>query len=186
MSTPSNSSDLPGSPDLAVHSLPALNAMTREAFVAALGPVFEHASWIADAVWIERPFDSTELLHAAMLRVLRASSQSQQIEFLRGHPPLSGIAVKAGTMTADSIAEQASARLQDLSHIEEEALDRLNRGYQERHGFPFIVCVRHYTRAGIFAELASRSARSPDQELDEALRQIGFISRARLERRIAG
>ncbi|GAA4351406.1 hypothetical protein GCM10023165_39560 [Variovorax defluvii] len=44
--------------------------------------------------------------------------------------------------------------------------------------------ARHYNKAGLLAELASRTAREPGQDVAEALRQIGFISRARLERRL--
>ncbi len=164
--------------------LRAVNAMERSAFTAALGDIFEHSPWVADAAWAGRPFASVTALHAAMMAAVRASGRSRQIEFLRGHPPLSGAAVRAGTMTSDSIAEQRSAGLEALSAAEEEALARMNRDYEARHGIPFIVCVRHYTRAGIFAELASRSARDPVQELDEAMRQIGFITGLRLAARL--
>lgn len=160
-----------------------VNAMARSAFTAVLGDVFEHSPWVAEAAWAARPFASVTALHEAMMSVVRSSDKHRQIAFLRGHPPLSGHAVRAGTMTSDSIAEQASAGLETLSAIEEESLARLNRDYEARHGIPFIVCVRHYTRAGIFAELASRTARDPAQELDEAMRQIGFITGLRLTAR---
>lgn len=165
--------------------LRAVNAMARSSFVAALGDVFEHAPWVAEAAWTERPFASVAALHEAMMAVVRSSGKSRQIEFLRGHPPLSGRAVRAGTMTSDSIAEQQSAGLEALSASEEESLARMNRDYESRHGIPFIVCVRHYTRAGIFAELASRAARDPAQELDEAMRQVGFITGLRLAARLS-
>ena len=44
-------------------TLADLNAMDRDAFVAALGPTFEHAPWVAAGAWSERPFDSAEALH---------------------------------------------------------------------------------------------------------------------------
>src|SRR5258707_15481900 len=40
-----------------------LNAMEREAFVAACGPVFEHSPWIAQRAWSLRPFASASDLH---------------------------------------------------------------------------------------------------------------------------
>jgi len=165
--------------------LPTVNSMARSAFVSALGDVFEHSSWVAEAAWSQRPFATVEAIHEAMMAAVRASSRSRQIEFLRGHPPLSGSAVRDGTMTSDSIAEQRSAGLDALSPSEEESLSRMNRDYESRHGIPFIVCVRHYTRAGLFAELASRSARDPAQELDEAMRQVGFITGLRLAKRLS-
>jgi len=170
----------------ATHDLRALNAMDRAAFSAALGETFEHSPWVADAAWANRPFASVQALHDAMMAVVHDCGRGRQIEFLRGHPELSAGAVRAGALTADSMAEQKGAGLGALSAGEEEALARMNKAYSLRHGFPFIVCARHYTKAGIFAELASRSAREPGQELAEALRQIGFITRMRLERRVGG
>ena len=54
--------------------------------------------------------------------------------------------------------------------------------YLARHGFPFIICVRHYTREGIFAALERRIERGTQQEQDEALAQIASITRGRLDR----
>ena len=168
----------------ATHDLRALNAMDRAAFTAALGDTFEHSPWVAEAAWAQRPFATVQALHDAMMAAVYACGRGRQIEFLRGHPELSASAVRAGGLTADSMDEQKSAGLGALSAGEEALLARRNKAYAQRHGFPFIACVRHYTRAGIFAELASRTAREPGQELAEALRQIGFITRMRLERRV--
>ncbi|OUL98385.1 2-oxo-4-hydroxy-4-carboxy-5-ureidoimidazoline decarboxylase [Variovorax sp. JS1663] len=173
------------STELHTLDLRALNAMDRAAFTAALGETFEHSPWVAEAAWAARPFDSVQALHDAMMAVVLDCGRSRQIEFLRGHPELSAGAVRAGALTADSMDEQKGAGLGALSGSEEESLARLNKAYRARHGFPFIACARHYTKAGILAELASRTAREPGQDLAEALRQIGFITRARLERRLA-
>ncbi|WP_076998094.1 2-oxo-4-hydroxy-4-carboxy-5-ureidoimidazoline decarboxylase [Variovorax sp. KK3] len=173
------------STELHTLDLRALNAMDRAAFTAALGETFEHSPWVAEAAWAARPFATVQALHDAMMAVVLDCGRSRQIEFLRGHPELSAAAVRANSMTADSMDEQKSAGLGTLSASEEDSLARLNKAYRTRHGFPFIACARHYTKPGIFAELASRGAREPGQDLGEALRQIGFISRMRLERRLA-
>ena len=47
--------------------LAALNRLDRDAFVALLGGVFEHAAWVAEAAFPARPFASVEALHAAMM-----------------------------------------------------------------------------------------------------------------------
>lgn len=169
----------------AVHSLDELNAMAHEAFVAALGEVFEYAPWVAEAAARQRPFDSVEALHRAMLAAVHASPREQTVRFLCGHPELSAGAVRSGTLTSDSQQEQQSAGLGELAQQQGERLAALNQAYRSRHGFPFIACVRHYTRAGLFAELASRTERGTEQEFAEALRQIGFISGLRLAQRVA-
>lgn len=168
-----------------VPTLDELNTMTQAAFVAALGEVFEYAPWVAETAARQRPFDSIDALHGAMLAAVHASPREQTVRFLCGHPELSASAVRSGTLTSDSQQEQQSAGLGDLEQAQGERLVALNQSYRSRHGFPFIACVRHYTRAGLFAELASRTARGTEEEFAEALRQIGFISRLRLAQRCA-
>lgn len=166
-------------------TLAELNTMTREAFVAALGEVFEYAPWVAESAAAQRPFNSLDALHASMLAAVHASPREQTVRFLCGHPELSATAVRSGTLTSDSQQEQQSAGLGDLEQEQGERLAALNKTYLTRHGFPFIACVRHYTRAGLFAELTSRTERDTEQEFAEALRQISFISRLRLSQRVS-
>ena len=168
-----------------IPTLDELNVMTHADFAAALGEVFEYAPWVAEAAAQQRPFASLDALHQAMLAAVHGSPREQTLHFLCGHPELSASAVRSGTLTVDSQQEQQSAGLGDLAQEQGERLAELNQAYRTRHGFPFIACVRHYTRAGLFAELASRVERGTEQEFAEALRQIGFISRLRLSQRVS-
>ena len=59
--------------------LAALNAMDRDAFVAAVGPTFENSPWVAQAAWARRPFADTDALHAAMLDVVREAPHERRI-----------------------------------------------------------------------------------------------------------
>ena len=130
--------------------LAALNAMYRDAFVAAIGPTFENAPWVAASAWNRRPFASVGALHAAMLDVVCAAPDQRQLAFLCGHPELAGREARAGTMTSESVGEQKSAGLNALTAAELGEMQRLNRAYRERHGFPFIIAVRANTKQQIF------------------------------------
>jgi 2-oxo-4-hydroxy-4-carboxy-5-ureidoimidazoline decarboxylase len=99
---------------------------------------------------------------------------------LRAHPELAGREAEAGELTDSSEAEQASAGLNRLSPVELASFRRLNVAYRDKHGFPFVVCVRHYTKAGILAELARRAERDTEAERDEALAQVRFIALLRV------
>ncbi|KAK46801.1 OHCU decarboxylase [Caballeronia jiangsuensis] len=165
-------------------NLEPVNAFDHATFVGAFASVFEHFPQAAEGAWSARPFASATALHDAMMNVIRRMDDTSQRAFLNLHPLLSGANIRAGTMTADSDAEQKSAGLDAMSAEQEASLDRLNAAYLERHGFPFIICVRHYTREGIFSALERRIGRSTQQELDEALAQIASISRARLNARL--
>jgi 2-oxo-4-hydroxy-4-carboxy-5-ureidoimidazoline decarboxylase len=160
--------------------LAALNAMDRAAFIAVLGPTFENAPWVADGAWSQRPFASVTALHAAMLDVVRQAPDDRKLAFLCGHPELAGREAQAGTMTSESVGEQKSAGLNALTSAELEEMQRLNRAYRERHGFPFIIAVRANTKQQIFDAMRTRAARSTDVERGAALDQIGLITRGRI------
>ena len=165
--------------------LDAVNQMDRDAFVAALGSSFEHSPWVARGAWAARPFASIDALHAAMMAVVRRAPRAVQIAFLCAHPELAGQEARAGTMTRESVGEQASAGLDALSRAEIDELRALNARYRERHGFPFIVAVRRYRKAEIFEQLRRRVERDGAAELAEALEQIAAITRLRVEAKVA-
>lgn len=166
--------------------LAALNAMDRDRFVATLGPTFENAPWIAQAAWARRPFASLDALHAAMLDIVRQAPDDLQLAFLCGHPELAGREAQAGTMTAESVGEQGSAGLHALSREELAEIQRLNRNYRERHGFPFIIAVRRSTKQQIFEAMRLRTARDTAAERREALALIGLITRDRIDALVQG
>ena len=163
--------------------LDTLNAMPAATFVAALGTVFEDAPWVAATAAGMRPFATVAALHAAMMDVLRAAPLPEVLAFLRGHPELGGAAARAGTIGADSTAEQAALGLQRPS---DEGISALNAAYGARFGFPFIVCVRRHTRASVLAQFRRRLAADPAAEHATALEEIGYITRLRLVDRADG
>jgi 2-oxo-4-hydroxy-4-carboxy-5-ureidoimidazoline decarboxylase len=161
--------------------LASVNEMNREAFVAALGSTFEHSPWVAEGAWAARPFASVDALHAALFSVVQRAPRETQIAFLCGHPELAGKEAQAGTMTSESVGEQASAGLDALSRDEAAELRALNARYLRRHGFPFIIAVRRYRKSEIFSQLRQRCESDSDTELAESLRQIATITRLRVE-----
>jgi 2-oxo-4-hydroxy-4-carboxy-5-ureidoimidazoline decarboxylase len=166
--------------------LAALNAMDRDAFVAAIGPTFENAPWVAANAWTRRPFASVGALHAAMLDVVRAAPDGRQLAFLCGHPELAGREAQAGTMTTESVGEQKSAGLNALTSAELDEMQRLNRAYRERHGFPFIIAVRANTKQQIFESIRARTSQTTEIERRAALEQIGLITRGRIDALVSG
>lgn len=162
-------------------ALNKINAMGQAEFVACLGPVFENSPWVAAQAWSQRPFNDVASLHSAMFNAVRAHDQATQLAFLGAHPDLAGREARQGTMTVESTAEQQSAGLNHLSAFEAARLDTLNRDYRDRHGFPFIICARHYTKSGIMADFEYRLTRETAAEFAEALRQISYISSYRLD-----
>lgn len=174
---------MPSTP-LDTTDLATLNAMAKDPFIQALGDIFEHSPDVAEAAWDARPFHSVDALHDAMMASVRARGIDARKAFFDRHPELSANALRGGGLTRASVGEQTSAGLDALTDEEESRLQQMNRRYRDRHGFPFIICVRHYTKAGIFFELEHRLSRETAFELDYALNQIKAITRRRLDQRV--
>jgi len=164
-----------------VTTLTDINAMDEAAFVQALGGVFEHSPWVAQRAFARRPFASVDALHAAMVAVVDRAAEAEKLALLRAHPELAGKAAIRGELTADSTSEQSGAGLAQCSAEEYARLTDLNATYNARFGFPFILAVKGYDRAGIIDEFARRVTRDRAVEFAECLRQIGRITRMRLD-----
>lgn len=161
-------------------TLDALNRTTPEAFEAALGTVFEHATWVAARAATLRPFATVGALHEAMLGVALAAPEAEQTAFLRGHPELAGASARRATMAAHSAAEQASLGLDRPDAALGEIFERLNTAYLARFGFPFIICVRRHTLASIIGCFEQRLHNEALAERRAAFAEIGHITRLRL------
>ena len=161
-------------------SIDHINAMDQDAFVKAFGGIFEHSPWVAERAWGARPFADAGAVHDAMAAAVRALPREEQVALLCVHPDLAGKEAEDGTMTDHSVSEQASAGLDALSKAEMARMRELNQRYRARHGFPFIIAVRRYTKDQIFSEFERRLANDTDAELEACLAQIFTITRLRL------
>ena len=159
--------------------------MPAAGFVAALGATFEDAPWVAERAAIGRPYATVAALHQAMMEAVRTAQRDLVLHFLRGHPELAGAAARAGTIGADSTAEQAALQLNRAAAGTEE-LAAMNAAYTGRFGFPFILCVRRHSRPSIMAQFRRRLGADPADEYETALNEIGYITRLRLVDKVTG
>lgn len=159
-------------------TLDEINALPHDAFVTRYAELFEHSPWIVEQAAGRRPFADT---HAALMGVVYDATPDEQLALIRAHPELAGKAAVDGTLTHASAAEQASAGLNRMSPEEYTRFHALNAAYAKRFGFPFIICVRLASKAGILAAMARRLENSREAETATALREIGQIVRLRLE-----
>jgi len=158
-----------------------LNRLSSGAFVTALGDVFEHSPWVAQRASKKRPFQSVDDLHETMIAAVWSAPAASQIALLRAHPELAGKAALRGELTAESTLEQSGAGLAHCSAEELTRLTALNAAYNAKFGFPFILAVKGYDRAGILSEFERRVERDPSIEFEEALKQVARITRFRLD-----
>lgn len=151
--------------------------MSAEEFVEVFGPVFEHSPWVAEHTAVERPIHSVEELHAMMCETVRCAKPDEQLALIRAHPDLVGRAA----LTTESQGEQAAAGLMDLSPEERERFAAYNAEYQERFGFPFVICARRNQKEAILEAFPRRLRNTPDQERNTALLEIYKIAELRLQ-----
>ena len=162
-------------------TLAELNARDRRGFVVALGGIFEDSPWVAEAAWPRHPFATLDALYRAMVDAVRGAGEDAQLALIRAHPELAGKAAVGGRLTADSKAEQSGAGLNQCSPQEFARLQELNRAYNAKFAFPFVLAVKGLDRAAIIARFAERLERDRAAEFEEALQQIARIAWLRLE-----
>ncbi|EJL85585.1 amidase, hydantoinase/carbamoylase family [Herbaspirillum sp. CF444] len=155
------------------------------AFVKTLHGIYEHSPWIPERAARLAPFANITALKQALQGVVTAADRAEQLGLIRAHPELAGKAAIAGELTAESTGEQAKAGLNLCTPEEFATLQKLNADYNAKFGFPFILAVKGATGKGltrqqIIATFTRRLRNQPEDELREALRQIGRIAEMRI------
>ncbi|MDV2985193.1 UNVERIFIED_CONTAM: allantoinase PuuE [Methylobacteriaceae bacterium AG10] len=171
------------------HPAEALRPSTMSAvqFLTRFGDVFEDTPEIALRAWqagLTAREDSAEGLHAALVAALRDLPAERQRALIRAHPELAGRLAQAGQLTQASTAEQGSAGLGALPAEELARFERLNAAYRARFDLPFVMAIKGSSREAILAAFEARLRNAPEQEFQEALRQIERIAWLRLKDRL--
>ncbi len=152
--------------------------ITAENFVPRFAGLFENSLWVVERAVKQAPFRDAAALHVALMNVVANASPAEQMSLIMAHPELGARAVP---LTEASDSEQTGAGLQALTADELETFEGLNRAYRQKHGFPFIICVRMHSKAHILALLARRLGNNTAIERAQALFEIGHIARLRME-----
>ena len=120
--------------------------------------------------FVERLAEIEDPLGQARRVAMQDLTPEERREVLDAHP-----AIGAKRLSARSAAEQgADADPEVLAELE-----RLNREYELRHGFRFVVFVDRRPKAKILEVLRSRIGNPTDEELDNALGELVAIAEDR-------
>lgn len=85
-----------------------------------------------------------------------------------------------------SRTEQAGAGLLEAAEPERRELETLNRAYEQKFGFPFILAVRDASLGSILDSCRTRINHEVEVEFDESLRQVFRIADFRLADLLGG
>jgi OHCU decarboxylase len=119
------------------------------------------------------PFARTETMLAAADAVWIGLDPEDWLEAFRAHP-------KIGERTSSSLPQQEQSGAASASADQLEELARLNRDYQRRFGYIFIVCATGKTTDEMLAALNERLQNPPEVEIHIAVEQQRQITRLRL------
>ncbi len=162
-------------------SIEKINQLNQDEFVSIFSGIYEHSPWIPQEAFRARPFRDLAHLASSMQQTVLSSSYEAQLQLIREHPELAGKAAIKKQLTDDSLREQSGAGLDNCSEEEFLLLNQLNRDYNAKFGFPFILAVKGYQRAGIIQNFSQRLNNDVSKEFQECIHQIGLIARFRLE-----
>jgi 2-oxo-4-hydroxy-4-carboxy-5-ureidoimidazoline decarboxylase len=142
--------------------------LPRHLSVDDLAELFEGRTVLVERLaLVEDPLGEAE-------SVLSSLSEEEQLEALNAHP---AIGARRG-LSARSAGEQGT----DAEPALLEELARLNRLYEQRFGFRFVVFVDRRPRSEIVPVLRERLGRSREDELGTAVRELVAIARDRWQR----
>ena|SRR5688572_914913 len=165
----------------AIHGINALSPEQAEnEFLKCCGS----RRWAA-RMTAERPFENLEEMVTAADRIWWALESNDWLEAFDSHPKI-GEKKPAASVTRESLswseAEQSGTR--DSTQQTMQELAELNRQYQEKFGFIYIVCATGKSADEMLALLRNRLINKPTTEMQNAAAEQAKITTLRLNKLI--
>lgn len=139
----------------------------------------------AERLAAERPFASFDELKSKSESIWWSLTPDDWLEAFRSHPKI-GERKTAQPVAAEARAwsEQEQSGVNETAHATLAELADLNRKYEERFGYIFIVCASGKTAAEMLSLLRQRLQNEPDQELRVAAAEQAKITELRISKLI--
>jgi 2-oxo-4-hydroxy-4-carboxy-5-ureidoimidazoline decarboxylase len=137
--------------------------------------------------WVERmlarrPFDSQSALMAAARDEWFALERTDWLEAFSHHPKIGDVdSLRHKFAATRHLSEQEQHGVASASEEVLAALAQLNRDYEARFGYIFIVCATGRTADQMLALLRARLTNEPDVELRVAAEEQARITAIRLQ-----
>ena len=158
------------------------NALAPEAAREELLKCCGAKRW-ADAIEQGRPYLSLWHLLAQANDVWRTLDRDDWLEAFSSHPKIGE--KKAANPVADQSQQWSAQEQKGVANATADAVDklgRLNRAYEEKFGFIFIVCATGKSSDEILASLEQRLNNAPEVELPIAAAEQARITELRLRK----
>ena len=157
-----------------------INKLSQTEFTEVFGNIFENASWIAEKLYKEKPFDNFQDLSKKMLNIFNSTNNENKLKILNSHPDLAD-KTKINSLTQESNQEQSNAGLDRCTEEEFNEFKNLNIEYKKKFGFPFILAVKKKSKIEILDNFRKRILSDKKIEFNNAIEQVKEIAILRLE-----
>lgn len=139
----------------------------------------------AERITAERPFESVDELLAKADRVWWSLEPRDWLEAFHSHPKIGEKkAAAAVAVEAQGWSDDEQAGVRDSTAETTAALAKLNRAYEEKFGYIFIVCASGKSSAEMLAILRARLENPASEELRNAAAEQAKITHLRIRKLI--
>src|SRR6185369_7999772 len=165
-----------------MHDLAWLNSLTAEDAAKELRQCCGSSRW-AEQMSNDRPYSTLEALITHADRVWWSLSAKDWLEAFRSHPkigekkPGDKVSARSQQWSGQEQAGVSSAPQDTVNSLAE-----LNRAYEEKFGFIFIICATGKTSEEMLSALKERLANDSDTELRLAAAEQAKITALRLKK----
>ena len=159
-------------------SLNHLNAETAAETQKKLLKCCGSTAW-ATKVAQARPFSNVNQLKKTAERVWWSLEPDDWLEAFSSHPK---IGERKAESTSHGWSKQEQSGVKNASDDTRQQLAQLNREYEEKFGYIFIICATGKTSNQMLSNLEGRLHNSPEKELHIAAAEQAKITALRLEK----
>ena len=157
-----------------------IEKLSKTEFTEVFGNIFENASWIAEKLYMQKPFKNFNDLSNKMISIFENINNQNKLKILNSHPDLADKA-KIGSLTPDSNKEQSNIGLDQCTEKEFNEFKNLNLEYKNKFGFPFIIAVKGKNKSEILVNFKKRLLSNKKTEFGEAVKEVKQIVSLRLD-----
>ena len=154
--------------------LQSLNAARMDAAICALLRCCGSSNWAKRMAEL-RPFEDIDELEEAGDRNWALCSREDWLEAFAAHP-------KIGQRSGSQWSQQEQSETASSDFDTQAALDRVNKEYETKFGYIFVVCAAGKTAPELLAILQQRLANDPENEIYHAAEQQQLITHLRLRK----
>jgi allantoicase len=159
-----------------------LDTLLPSAAEAELRACCASTRWVR-AMLARRPFHSVSALFAAADEAWSSTGPDDWHEAFRAHPRIGESRAQAAqSATAQGWSSQEQSGTRNATEATRAALVEINRAYEARFGFIYIVCATGKSADELLAIARARLDNDPESELRTAAAEQHKITRLRLEK----